>query len=436
MATPRMATIYDCPAEIITHVAELLELDDLRALRLTCRAVEAKAQHFFERRFFATKTVYLVKSSLRELVALSHSRYSGFVRKLVVEFEDSVVINVLGGLDAVLQDNESVDAADEHSSCVYCYNAYVCEKRETFRAGLHLDLLAEAFGAFNIKAVELSDCGQGIFAENIYRLRDEASEVSNPDLIPHSRHCRCGTLRCTSTASDNPLAILAMTLARNGSRIEELALRLTPLQDIFNLDASILQSLTQSMEGLQKLSFACDIAYNTDHYHRTLMPWAPNIRSLTICDVYQYTRCLLFEMVAPVDLEELVLVNSAIHGQTFNAVLREDQAATLKVVKLQDIWLDGCNWMDIVRTLAECDSLEKVLVHAPYWDGIRDPSRLNWFCNGYNDDEDENLVDAQTSESGRARLKKKRADREKFLQDMFAAKGKTIEMSTTLIFRE
>jgi hypothetical protein len=81
--------------ELVEEIGILLPLDDFRALRISCKTLEAKLRTAFEKRFFKTATVHLVETDLVELLALSRSQFAKQVQELVVEFEeDNIVANL------------------------------------------------------------------------------------------------------------------------------------------------------------------------------------------------------------------------------------------------------------------------------------------------------------------------------------------------------
>jgi hypothetical protein len=91
-----MASILPVPEEILDHVGQLLSLRDLRELRLSCRSNQQKILHSFRLRFFEIKSTHLIERELRELVALSQTDYSPFVKKLVIKFVENEIIEDVG----------------------------------------------------------------------------------------------------------------------------------------------------------------------------------------------------------------------------------------------------------------------------------------------------------------------------------------------------
>jgi hypothetical protein len=91
-----MASILPVPEEILDHVGQLLSLRDLRELRLSCRSNQQKILHSFRLRFFEIKSTHLIERELCELVALSQTDYSPFVKKLVIKFVENEIIEDVG----------------------------------------------------------------------------------------------------------------------------------------------------------------------------------------------------------------------------------------------------------------------------------------------------------------------------------------------------
>jgi len=69
--TARLATL---PEELISNIAARLDCDDLSALRLTCKAVEAKSFHEFATEYFTGKAIMLTSESLKVLVGIANSK--------------------------------------------------------------------------------------------------------------------------------------------------------------------------------------------------------------------------------------------------------------------------------------------------------------------------------------------------------------------------
>lgn len=78
-----MSGLLSIPVETVHLIAAYLPIDDLCALRLTCRDMNAKTLGWFARRYFRTRYVMLERESLNTLIRISgHPRLGPEVRTL------------------------------------------------------------------------------------------------------------------------------------------------------------------------------------------------------------------------------------------------------------------------------------------------------------------------------------------------------------------
>ncbi|KAK5126718.1 hypothetical protein LTR85_009652 [Meristemomyces frigidus] len=73
------------PEELISNITVRLDCDDLRPLRLTCKAIEAKSFHEFATEHFSGKCFMLTSESLKVLVAISNDeRLRSYLRDIYI----------------------------------------------------------------------------------------------------------------------------------------------------------------------------------------------------------------------------------------------------------------------------------------------------------------------------------------------------------------
>ena len=79
----KSATLTDLAEELISDIASRLDSDELFALRLTCRSIEAKTFSHFTKRYFKRKCFMFSTHSLRALRQISeHERLRGYVHQI------------------------------------------------------------------------------------------------------------------------------------------------------------------------------------------------------------------------------------------------------------------------------------------------------------------------------------------------------------------
>lgn len=80
MAKPNLK---DLPEELVSNIALRLWSDDIQALRLTCKDLEAKTLHDFATEYFSEKGVIISTDSLKTLVAIASSeKFRGFLHRI------------------------------------------------------------------------------------------------------------------------------------------------------------------------------------------------------------------------------------------------------------------------------------------------------------------------------------------------------------------
>jgi hypothetical protein len=87
-----MASLIQLPLEILLEISEKLVMTDYCSLRQTCKIIDDTLFESFGHEFFRTRQCMLMESSLEGLVDISESRFSPFVKIVILGLEQFTLI--------------------------------------------------------------------------------------------------------------------------------------------------------------------------------------------------------------------------------------------------------------------------------------------------------------------------------------------------------
>ena len=229
-----MASLPSLPIELIDEIQDYLSDQDVLALRSICRSLDNKCFRQFGNRFFSTRSLHLFKTHLERLVAISRSRFARCVVKLVILFQEMVIIDIFDepATNTIVALNGPRNVPDELAEPERkFYDSMVEERKQMIETGLHRILLDEAVSNLtSLAAVELDEWYKR--EENYkgcipFHLFNYAS-LTLDHMRRGSRHGYGFPVlsdRIAERAASHPVNLLLSTLNSVGNNVEDIVIR-------------------------------------------------------------------------------------------------------------------------------------------------------------------------------------------------------------------
>lgn len=147
------SSIETLPVEIIEKIVCLLPLDEIRALRRTCRSLASKSSQGILKSYFKTKDLHLVAEALKTCVELTEAR------SLACTLEDLTLVSIVNntvGLEAVLR--KKTTTVIEKNGPIFMSTQRSCKSEELEKAKMDLQTLKQR----QAEAQQLRDSGRDI----------------------------------------------------------------------------------------------------------------------------------------------------------------------------------------------------------------------------------------------------------------------------------